>query len=130
VATVPAIALFYEPVQLFSLALLGGLSQQYLFSLVGFFLWELLLAIQLLSFHLFHPEWGIPSFYTVYASGRASTAIKVAPVAASASHEFNDAYQRTVDRQFNEAPKRAQIESQERIRLVLVTPPPFLVPGA
>lgn len=120
VATVPTIALFYELVQLFSLAFLGGLSQQYLFSIVGFFLWELLLAIQLLSFHLFHPEWGIPSFYTVYASGRASTAIKVAAIAASAtafataSHEFNEAYQRTADRQSNEALKKAQIESEER----------------
>lgn len=90
------------------------MTQQYLFPLVGFLLWELLVAVQLVSFHLFNPHWGIPSFYTAYASGRGSTALKVAIIAAGGAivHEFNDAYQQSASRK--SAQQMAQLQEQIR----------------
>ena len=112
VATVPAIALVYELCQLLLLTLLGSLFQLWSFPLIGFFLWELLLAVQLLSLHLFNPQWGIPAFYTVYASGRANIALKLALLggAGAVAHECNDAYQQVQNRKLQVQLKEMDIE--------------------
>lgn len=112
VATSPAIATVYELVQLFVLAILGGVDPAVPLSSGWFSALGAAGGVQLVSFHLFNPHWGIPSFYTAYASGRGSTALKVAIIAAGGAivHEFNDAYQQSAQLQYQT--RRFEIEAQ------------------